>query len=176
MVSMETSADQAERITELLGLLSARFAAEDDAEQQWMLQQCSPPARRALAALGVGTLHVLGALPQAGSESINLVGLAREAGVAKGTASKAVRRLVDLDLVERHQIEGNRKEVHVRVTSLGEEIRSAHESLHREMHGGLHDFLTQYPASDLDVVARIMGDLLVAPRDGVRLAPNPTDR
>lgn len=176
MVSVETSADCAEHITDLLGQLAARFTTEDDAEQQWMLRRCSPQARRAFAACGVGTLHVLAVVPREGDGSTNLVGLVREAGVAKGTVSKAVRRLADLGLVERHRIEGNRKEVHVRVTSLGEEIRSAHEELHREIQRGLHDFLAQYPAADLQVVTRIMRDLLATPRDGIRLAPEQVER
>src|SRR5699024_11657165 len=72
------------------------------------------------------------------------------------------------ELVQRYRLEGNRKEVHLRLTPLGEEIHDAHRRLHAEMTESFLEFLAQYQQADLEVVARMLTDLLHVPRRGVR--------
>ncbi|CAM3609354.1 MarR family winged helix-turn-helix transcriptional regulator [Occultella aeris] len=163
-----------ERIGELVAAVTARFADEDPDEQAWMRDQCSPAAQRILAEIGVSALHLLDAIPadDGTGASVNIVGLSRATGMPKGTVSKTVQRLVTSGAVARHQIPDNRKEVHLRLTEPGEEIRRAHRSLHEEMGNGLAAFMGRYSAADLEVITRVLDDLLRLPREGLRFRPD----
>lgn len=175
MVFMKTKGESIEQIGELVENLSARFSEEDVDEQAWMRDQCSPAAQRVLATISVQALHVIARIPADDGESVNIVGLARATGVPKGTVSKIVQRLVDGGAVVRNRREGNRKEVHLRLTAVGEEIQRAHRSLHEQMGDGLATLLRRYSESDLDVITRVLNDLLRMPREGVRFRPDLLD-
>lgn len=177
MVSVETKAELIERISGLADQVAARFEEEDPDERQHMLDRCSPRARKALHTLGVPSLHLLDAIPAAGEDggSVNVVGLARAVGLPKGTVSKTVQRLADAGVVTRHRLPGNRKEVHLRLTSLGQEIQTAHRSLHEEMGGTFATFLGRYTKAELGVLLRMLDDLARMPRDGVRFRPDLLD-
>ncbi len=174
---METKDRAIERIEELIGQVSARFAAEDEDEWRWMAGQCSPAAQRVLTGMSVQALHLLDAIPadDGTGASVNVVGLARATGVPKGTVSKVAQRLVVSGVVARHRLPDNRKEVHLRTTELGAEIQAAHRSLHEQMGAGLAEFLNRYSAADLRVVTRVLDDLLRMPRDGLRFRPDLLD-
>ena len=178
MVSMKTKADVVEHIEGVLEQLSARFAADDEAEQQWMAEQCSPAARRVLARTSVQALHLLDQVPadDGTGASVNVVGLARATGIPKGTVSKTVRRLAESGALERYQRPDNRKEVHLRLTPVGLELQRAHRSLHEQMGMGLAAFLTRYTAAELAVITRVLDDLLRMPREGLRFRPDLLDR
>lgn len=167
---METKSEAIARIEGLVGQVSGRFAAEDDAEQQWLADHCSPRAAGVITRMSVHALHLIDAIPA--DETVNIVGLARSTGVPKGTVSKTVRRFVADGLVERDRLPGNRKEVHLRLTALGEEIQRAHRSLHREMGTGVQEFLDRYSAADLEVIGRVLADLARMPREGLRFRPD----
>ena len=47
----------------------------------------------------------------------------------------------------------------------------AHRRLHEEMAAGLRDFLTRYPNSDLEVLVKVLRDLVAARKVGVRITP-----
>lgn len=173
---MKTKQETISRIEELVGQVTARFGAEDEAERQWLLDQCSPAASRVIEGLSVLALHLIEEIPGEDSESsINVVGLSRATGVPKGTVSKTIKRLVCDGVVARHGLPENRKEVHLRLTRIGEEIRRAHRSLHEQMGSGLEAFLRRYTAADLAVVTRVLDDLARMPRDGLRFRPDLLD-
>lgn len=172
---METNAEAISRIEELVGLVTARFADEDPGEQEWMRDLCSPAARPVLDRLSVQALHLLDAIPTDDDASVNIVGLSAATGIPKGTVSKIVRRLVADGAVSRHRRPDNRKEVHLRVTKLGEEIQRAHRSLHEQMGSGIAEFMARYSADELDVITRVLNDLVRMPRDGLRFRPDLLD-
>ena len=174
---METKEELIGRIEELVGQLATRFGAEDDDERKWLRDQCSPAAQRVLAELSVQALHLLDAIPHddGTGASVNIVGLSATTGTPKGTVSKTVQRLVSDGLVERHQLPGNRKEVHLRLTALGAEIQHAHRGLHEQMGSAMAEFLDRYTEAELDVITRVMGDLLRMPREGLRFRPDQLD-
>lgn len=176
MVSVETRTT-IERIGSLIEQVTARLAEEDADERQWMRDQCSPEARRVLAGLSVQALHLLDAIPadDGTDASVNIVGLSRATGVPKGTVSKTVRRLVESGAVERHRLPGNRKEVHLRLTGPGAEVQRAHRGLHEQMGDDLAAFMDRYSEEDLAVIARVLGDLLRMPREGLRFRPDLLD-
>ncbi|MGH3097264.1 MAG: MarR family transcriptional regulator [Streptosporangiales bacterium] len=170
---MQTKGEAIGEIEALVAQVTARFAAEDDAEQQWLVDQCGPEAAGVVSRMSVHALHLLDAVPVEGS--VNIVGLSRATGVPKGTVSKTVRRLIADGAVTRHRLPDNRKEVHLRLTATGAEIRRAHQSLHEEMGHGLHAFLERYEDAELAVIARVLGDLTRMPREGLRFRPDLLD-
>ena len=111
-------------------------------------------------------MHLLAAIAEG---PVSVVGLAARSGQLKGTVSKHVQRLVEAGLVVRTPIPGNRKEVELVLTADGNVVAEAHRRLHDEMALGMHDFLAAYGNADLQVIARVLRDLLSARRDGVRM-------
>lgn len=174
MVFVETKTEMITSIADLAGKLVTRFAEEDADEHAHMRRLCSPEAQRVLEQMSVEMLHLLDEIPTGAEEtgSVNVVGLSEATGVPKGTVSKRLQRLTAAGLVTRHRIPGNRKEVHLRLTEVGEEIRAAHRSLHAEMGNVLEEFLARYSSEELNVLHRVLGDLLRTPRDGVRFRPD----
>lgn len=178
MVSMETKPELIASIAGLTARLIQRLGEEDADERAHMRGRCSPEARRALDQMSVEALHLLDAVPAAGepeSASVNIVGLARLTGAPKGTVSKRVQRLAELGVVERGRLQGNRKEVRLRLTDIGEEIRAAHRSLHAQMGELPEAFLDRYRPDELRTVARVLSDLVRMPRDGLRFRPDLLD-
>lgn len=173
MVFVETKNDAITRIEGLVDQVSGRFAAEDDQEQQWLTDQCSPRAAEVISRMSVHALHLIDAIPA--DETVNIVGLARSTGVPKGTVSKIVSRFTADELVARDRLPGNRKEVHLRLTELGAEIQQAHRGLHREMGAGVREFLQRYDPYDLEVIGRVLTDLARMPREGLRFRPDLLD-
>lgn len=165
---METKVETVARIGELLGRLSEKFTLEDSDEQEFMRELLSPEGKEVLEQLSVSMLHLLAHIPAKSGETSNVVSVASRAGVAKSTVSKALPLLTRLRVVERYRRGGNRKEVHLRLTPLGQEIHDAHHRLHEEMEGSFIEFLGQYHHADLAVVERMLDDLLHTPRQGVR--------
>lgn len=177
---MKTTSHAVTRIEELLEQVSARFAAEDPDEQAWLRDQCSAQAQHVLESLSVQSLHLLDEIPGddvplTSSNSANIVGLSRRTGIPKGTVSKVVQRLVAQGAVARHRLPNNSKEVHLRLTALGAELQSAHRSLHEQMGTGLAEFLARYGQADLEVITRVLTDLLRLPREGLRFRPDLLD-
>jgi len=177
IVSVETKDSVIASIGDLVGGITTRFAEEDVDEQAHMRAMCSPEAQRVLDTLSVEMLHLLDAIPvaDASAGSINVVGLSQATGIPKGTVSKRLQRLTDAGVISRFRIPGNRKEVHLRLTPVGEEIRAAHRSLHEQMGDVLDEFLARYSSDELAVLHRILNDLLRMPREGVRFRPDLLD-
>lgn len=123
------------------------------------------------------SLHLLEWIPAAsdGGSEVNVSGLSLAAGIPKGTASKLLQRMASSGVVHRYRKEGNRKEVLLRLTEIGEEIQDAHRSLHREMGAVAEGFLSRYTRDELQVISRVLGDLVRMPSDGLRYRPDLLD-
>ncbi|MDA4087513.1 hypothetical protein MHAS_03586 [Mycolicibacterium hassiacum DSM 44199] len=171
MVSVKTKTALISEIDNLISALSEKFdaGAGADAERDFIAERL--PARLVPLSRSLPTLsmHLLAAIADA--EPVSVVGLAARTNQLKGTVSKHVQRLVEAGLVERGPVPGNRKEVQLRLTADGRLLADAHAQMHVEMTRGLHDFLHRYSAADLQVLARILRDLVAARRDGVRIVP-----
>lgn len=179
MVSMETQRELVAAITDLTARLFQRLSDEDVDERAHMRKQCSPEAQDALAQMSVEALHLLDAIPAegggSGAETVNVVGLSKVTGSPKGTVSKRLQRLAEIGVVERRQLPGNRKEVHVRPTPIGLEIQAAHRDLHQQMSALPEIFLRRYSVEELEVIARVLDDFVRMPREGVRFRPDLLD-
>lgn len=161
-------------IADIDGLIGAvadklRSDAEGaDAEREFMATRCPDRLRAGVRSLPTLSMHLLAAIAEG---PVSVVGLAARSGQLKGTVSKHVQRLVEAGLVARTPIPGNRKELELRLTTDGELVAEAHRQLHDEMALGVRDFLTRYTNDELEVLVKVLGDLLTTRKEGVRLVP-----
>jgi DNA-binding MarR family transcriptional regulator len=170
MVSMKTKSALIADIDELVGSVGDKFDADedDDAERDFMAECCPGRLEHAVRSLPMLSLHLLAVIADG---PVSVVGLAARSGQLKGTVSKHVQRLVDAGLVARTPIPGNRKEIELTPTADGELVVDAHRRLHDEMAHGLHDFLQRYSGAELQVLAKVLRDLMAARKVGVRIVP-----
>jgi DNA-binding MarR family transcriptional regulator len=172
MVSMKTKAELIAAINELIGAVGDKFATEmgpdedGDAERDFMMQRCPRRLEPAVRGLPTLSMHLLAGIADG---PVGVVGLAARSGQLKGTVSKHVQRLVEAGLVARTPIPGNRKEVELTLTDDGELVAEAHRHLHEEMAQGMADFLKRYGNAELEVLAKVLRDLLAAKKSGVRI-------
>ena len=168
MVSMKTKSALVADINDLLGAVKDKFEDDEDgdAERDYMVQRCPARLEGILRSLPTPALHLLAHLDDGPT---GVVGLAARSGQLKGTVSKQVQRLVEAGLVIRTPIPGNRKEIELSLSADGELVVSAHAEMHVEMAAGVGDFLGRYANAELEVVARVLRDLLATRRVGVRL-------
>jgi DNA-binding MarR family transcriptional regulator len=168
MVSMKTKSALIADIGELVGAVGDRFDADEDgdAERDFMAKRCPKRLEHAVRSLPTLSMHLLAAIADG---PVSVVGLAARSDQLKGTVSKHVQRLVDVGLVARTPIPGNRKEIELTPTADGELVIDAHRRLHEEMAHGLHDFLRRYTGAELQVLAKVLRDLLTARKVGVRI-------
>jgi DNA-binding MarR family transcriptional regulator len=168
MVSMKTKSALIADIDELVGVVGDRFDADEDgdAERDFMAERCPKRLEHAVRSLPTLSMHLLAAIADG---PVSVVGLAARSDQLKGTVSKHVQRLVDAGLVARTPIPGNRKEIELSPTADGELLIDAHRRLHEEMAHGLHDFLRRYSGAELQVLAKVLRDLLTARKVGVRI-------
>jgi DNA-binding MarR family transcriptional regulator len=170
MVSMKTKSALIADIDELVGSVRDKFDADEDgdAERDFMAERCPGRLEHAVRSLPTLSIHLLTVIADG---RVSVVGLAARSGQLKGTVSKHVQRLVDAGLVARTPIPGNRKEIELTPTADGELVVDAHRRLHDEMAHGLHDFLQRYSGVELQVLAKVLRDVMAARRVGVRIAP-----
>ena len=168
MVSVKTKSRLIEDINQLIDAVGDKFEAGEDGdpERDFMVARCPPRLASVIRELPQLSVHLLAELVDGPS---SLVGLASRSGQLKGTVSKHVQRLVEAGLVHRGPVPGNRKETQLTLTEDGELIVAAHRRLHEEMDRGRREFLNRYTGAELQVVAKVLADLMAAGRDGVRI-------
>ena len=172
MVSMKTKSEAVAEIGGLLDVLVDKFETDDDAERDYLVEHCPARLHPALRELPTMGIHLMAKIADGAS---NIVGLATASGQLKGTVSKHIQRLVEVGLVERGPVPGNRKEIRLSLTDDGRVLERVHRQMHTEMEHGLADFFLRYTGAELQTVAKVLGDLLRAERRGVRLVVD-TDR
>jgi DNA-binding MarR family transcriptional regulator len=170
MVSVKTKSSLIAEINDLVGAVGDKFDADEDgdAERDFIAQRCPPQLDTAVRSLPTLSMHLLAGVADG---PVSLVGLASRSGQLKGTVSKHVQRLVEAGLVVRSAIPGNRKEIELNLTPDGELVADAHRQLHEEMAAGLRDVLMRYPNAELEVLVKVLRDLMAATKVGVRIRP-----
>jgi DNA-binding MarR family transcriptional regulator len=172
MVSMKTKAELVAAINDLVGAVGDKFATDmgpdedGDAERDFMAERCPRRLNSAVRALPTLSMHLLAGIADG---PVSVVGLAARSGQLKGTVSKHVQRLVEAGLVARTPIPGNRKEVELTLTADGDLVADAHRQMHEEMAKGLQDFLKRYGNAELEVLVKVLRDLLATKKTGVRI-------
>jgi DNA-binding MarR family transcriptional regulator len=172
MVSVKTKSTLIAEIDQLVGAVGDKFEADEggDADRDFIAERCPQRLEARVRSLPTLSMHLLAAIAEG---PVSVVGLASRSGQLKGTVSKHVQRLVEAGLVARVPVPGNRKEIELTPTADGALVVDAHRRLHDEMALGLYDFLNRYSSNDLQVVAKILRDLLSAQKVGVRLQAGP---
>jgi DNA-binding MarR family transcriptional regulator len=167
---VKTKSSLIAEVNDLIGAVGDKFDADEDgdAERDFIAQRCPRRLGAVVRSLPTLSMHLLAGIS---AGPVSLVGLASRSGQLKGTASKHVQRLVDAGLVVRSPIPGNRKEIQLSLTADGEVVTDAHRQLHDEMAAGLRDFLMRYPNSELEVLVKVLRDLMAATKVGVRISP-----
>lgn len=168
MVSVKTKSGLVDAVNMLVGAVGDKFDADEDGdpERDFMIQRCPKRLEGVIHRLPTLSMHLLAAIGEGPS---SVVGLAARSGQLKGTVSKHVQRLVEAGLVERTPVPGNRKEIQLHLTADGALVCAAHRELHREMDLGMREFLQRYSNADLQVLEKVLRDLLAARKVGVRI-------
>jgi DNA-binding MarR family transcriptional regulator len=170
MVSMKTKTALVADIDGLIGAVADKMRADGDRddERDFMAERCPPRLQSSVRTLPTLSMHLLAAIAEG---PVSIVGLAARSGQLKGTVSKHVQRLVTAGLAVRSPIPGNRKEIQLNLTEDGELVAEVHARLHDEMSHGMRDFLARYTHAELEVLAKMLTDLLATRKEGVRLVP-----
>lgn len=168
MVSMKTKSALIADINGLIEAVGDKFEPDEggDAERDFIVERCPRRLEATVRSLPTLSMHLLAVIADG---PVSVVGLAARSKQLKGTVSKHVQRLVEAGVVERTPIPGNRKEIELHLTRDGETLAAAHRRLHEEMERGRQDFLQRYSIADLQVLTRVLQDLLAARKDGVRI-------
>lgn len=146
-------------IFDVFGKFASNLQQEDDGEKRWLLAHCSNPKLRDMVdKITLTMLHVLDAVGRLGTT--NGITLSKAYGFPKGTVSKSCKRLAALGLIRTEALPGNKKELHFRITPLGEELFELHAELHRRMESGAVKLLERYSPEELRLVAGFMEDML----------------
>jgi DNA-binding MarR family transcriptional regulator len=164
---MKTKSALIAGINELVGAVGDKFDTDEDgdAERDFIAERCPDRLVVAVRSLPTLSMHLMAVIAEG---PVSVVGLATRSHQLKGTVSKHVQRLVEANLVTRAPIPGNRKEVQLSLTADGELVAEAHRQLHDEMARGLGDFLQRYTTAELQVVDKMLRDLLSTTKVGVR--------
>jgi DNA-binding MarR family transcriptional regulator len=168
MVSMKTKAELIATINELMGAVGDKFDDDEDGdtERDFMARHCPRRLESTVRGLPTLSMHLLAAVADG---PVSVVGLAARSGQLKGTVSKHVQRLVEAGLEARTPIPGNRKELELTLTADGELVAGCHRKLHEHMAAGWADFLKRYGNGDLEVLVKVLRDVLAAERVGFAL-------
>jgi DNA-binding MarR family transcriptional regulator len=169
MVSVKTKAALIDDIGRLVRAVGDKFDADEDgaAERDFMAARCPRRLQSAIRTLPTLSMHLL---DHVAGDPVSVVGLAARSGQLKGTVSKHVQRLVEAGLVRRTPVPGNRKEVVLTLTADGEVVVDVHRRMHAEMTQGLDAFLQRYSNAELQVLVKVLDDLMSVEKVGVRFA------
>lgn len=173
MVSVKTKSRLIDHINELVGAVGDKFddTENGDPERDFMVARCPDRLHGPIRRLPTQSIHLLAALS---AGPLSLVGLASRSGRLKGTVSKHVQRLVEAGLVQRSPVPGNRKEIQLTLTADGELVCDVHGQMHDEIDRGRREFLDRYTGAELQVLEKVLLDLVAADRRGVRIVAGPS--
>jgi DNA-binding MarR family transcriptional regulator len=168
MVSVKTKSALIADVNDLIGAVGDKFDDDEDgdAERDFMVARCPRRLHAVVRSLPTLSMHLLAGIADG---PVSLVGLAARSGQLKGTVSKHVQRLVEAGMVVRSPIPGNRKEIELTLTADGELVAEAHRELHEEMDLGMREFLQRYSSAELEVLVKVLRDLMAARKVGVRI-------
>ncbi|VVS93702.1 marr-type hth domain [Desulfoluna spongiiphila] len=102
----------------------------------------------------VHTIEVIG-----NHQEINITDVAGHFGITKSGASQMVSKLEKKGFVERRQSAHSNKEYWLYLTQTGWAAYHTHERMHGEERVDLFEHLSEFPVSELDKTAQILGAL-----------------
>lgn len=102
-------------------------------------------------------LHMLSTLENGDETGVEL---AEELQVTRGGITRAARKLLQYNLIESKQKDGNRKNIYYHITSSGIKIAAVHDKMHDEVNKRTEKyFLNKYSEEELQIVNRFVKDV-----------------
>ncbi|WP_055108156.1 MarR family transcriptional regulator [Paenibacillus ihumii] len=98
----------------------------------------------------LSTIHVLDCIGH--HEPINHSAIAEKLKLSKASITKISKKLLDLDLIRRTQLNDNRKEVYFRLTPYGKQLFELHRDMHEAEEQRFMRFLDNYSESELQTI------------------------
>lgn len=86
--------------------------------------------------------HVLECIGR--NKTINATHIADELHITRGGITKIAARLIKRGLIEKYQLQGNRKEVYYKLTSAGKKTDAVHAEMHRRLINELDGIINGY--------------------------------
>ena len=130
---------------------NARFTAE-------LATAMEASAGKPLPALSVTEAHVVEAIGE--NADISASSIASELSLTRGGVSKILARLETKGYVRAASKDGNRKERKLSLTAQGQLAFEAHAQLHQQKAARLLGLLDKYSDDELDVLVRMLTDLV----------------
>lgn len=82
--------------------------------------------------------------------------LSQELNISKPAVTKAVKKLLDYNIIIEIELENNRKETYYTLTDQGESLAFLHDKLHEEVKQKYIKIFEEFPDSDLEVVRNFL--------------------
>lgn len=86
-------------------------------------------------------------------EVSNVTGIARAMRMTRGGITKLTTKLAGKGYIEKYNIQGNRKEVHFRLTDSGREVYLKHERIHEEARRREMEFFSTFTQGEQEIIA-----------------------
>ncbi|OAS18670.1 MarR family transcriptional regulator [Paenibacillus oryzisoli] len=100
----------------------------------------------------LSTIHVLDCIGN--HEPINHSAIVDKLNLSKASITKINKKLLALNLINRTQLNDNRKEVYFRLTSLGKKLFEMHRALHEAEEQNFIRFLDSYSDSEHQTILK----------------------
>jgi DNA-binding MarR family transcriptional regulator len=91
---------------------------------------------------------------------VNANELARILGVTNGAITQMANKLIKKGFVEMFRLNGNRKEVYYKLTSLGEVAYEGHEKYHAKIHGSFLRYLDELDEEKIETIINYFDKLI----------------
>lgn len=156
---LPTSTPEIAEIIGLLAQVTKKLEPGNQEVRQWMMDHCHEPrVSEILQDSTLMTLRVINAIGQL--EPVNGITIAKQFQIPKGSVSKITQRLLTQRLIQKETLPNNKKEVLFRLTPLGYELFTVHHAFDQQMARGLIHFLERYSTDELQLIGRVLQDVL----------------
>lgn len=102
-------------------------------------------------------LHLVTAIKEQGMA--NNTFLSGRLNVSMPAITKAVKKLLDHDVIQKTQRAGNRKEIYYKLTESGEELAMIHERLHEQARNRYFRILGRFNDHELETITAFLKDV-----------------
>ncbi|MGO3731855.1 MAG: MarR family winged helix-turn-helix transcriptional regulator [Vagococcus sp.] len=110
--------------------------------------------------LNTGAVHLIEAIGT--YPSFNTTMLAEHLGVTKGAISQQISNLEQKKLIQKLEINSNKKERYFLLTDKGKEIFNYHETIHKDLYTNVMNDLDELTHNDLLVIHTILNRLSIS--------------
>ncbi|PWN11927.1 MarR family transcriptional regulator [Bacillus thuringiensis] len=100
-------------------------------------------------------LHIVSVIHESKQQMNNTL-LSMELNISKATISKAIRVLIDNNILLTHQNTDNKKEIFYTLTDKGIQLAIVHKKLHKIAHERYSELFQQFNDSELQVVTKFL--------------------